>query len=91
MDHQIAQDCLAQEMGLLKRSSYAELSRLIGRPRSKFVAGSDDKQYQIETQVFWDDETKGNIRVLLAADCEGLSAVLPLTDSFIMSPEGILL
>ena len=46
------------------------------------------KQYQVEIEFFWDGKPDKNIRVMGAIDDGGLRAMMPLTESFILSPDG---
>lgn len=51
----------------------------------KSSAGVD---YQFEMQAFWDDQRDGPIRVLVAIDGPGLPSFSPITDDFIIAPDG---
>ena len=44
--------------------------------------------YQIDIIPHWDDKSLRTIRVQFAIDDGGLRAFFPMTDSFILSPEG---
>ena len=47
----------------------------------------EEKWYQIEIQVFWDDKPKGDVRVAGSIDDGGWRAYLPLCRDFIMAPD----
>jgi hypothetical protein len=44
--------------------------------------------YQGEVQVMWDDKPDGAIRVMASIDDGGCRAFVPLTDDFILAPDG---
>lgn len=88
MDHQIAYALIDEQLKHLRQRTYQELVALIGHPNTISAMGKDDKAYQLETQVFWDDRKGGDIRVMVSADDGGLRAFMPLTDDFIMTPDG---
>ena len=44
--------------------------------------------YQGGIQVFWDDKPDGAIRVMASIDDGGWRAFVPLTDDFILAPDG---
>lgn len=44
--------------------------------------------YQLESEVLWDGNAGGDIRVLVAVDGGGVSAFKPLTGDFILAPDG---
>ncbi|MEN8188970.1 MAG: hypothetical protein ABFS19_03930 [Thermodesulfobacteriota bacterium] len=48
--------------------------------------GPGGRKYQIEIQIFWDDKTGGDIRVMGSVDDGGLRAFIPLAADFIKSP-----
>ena len=95
---------LADEAERLRGLSYTELSgRIPAHPRhvlgiirvleepeveSCEVTAESGTTYQLESQVIWDGKTGGDIRVLVAVDDGGLSAYSPLTDDFILAPDG---
>jgi hypothetical protein len=71
-----------------RRRSYAELVAEIGNQKCSDVIAPSGTGYQIEIETIWDDRRDGNIRVLGAIDDYGSSVYSPLTDDFIMSPDG---
>ena len=104
MDKAEARRVLADEVARLRGLSYAELSgRIPARPRRVLgivrvvegpevetcdVTAESGTRYQRESQVLWDGKAGGDIRVLVAVDDGGVSAFKPLTDSFILAPDG---
>jgi len=87
MNEQAALECLATESTQLKKSTYSELVGLLDRPYSKLVIGPDGKKYQLEINVFRDSKRSRAIRVMISIDDGGCRSLVPLTDSFIVSPQ----
>ena len=52
------------------------------------VDGPSGHRYSIETSVFWDGAKDRDLRVIVAIDDGGWRAYAPMTDDFIMSPDG---
>jgi len=88
MDKEKALAVLAVQLGRYRRRSYAALRALIGEIEAYEIETPDGLAYQIEIQVFWDDKPGGDIRVGGAVDDGGWRAYAPLTDDFIISPDG---
>jgi hypothetical protein len=94
---------LAEEIAGLRALSYEELRSRIPRRRRRFlfvelvgedqattreVVADSGTRYQLETQVFWDGKPERDIRVMVSIDDGGLSAFLPISDDFIIAPDG---
>jgi hypothetical protein len=80
---------LAAEVEKLRARSYSELvARLLDRQETFEVTGPSGSWYYVELQAFWDDESARNLRVLGAIDDGGWRAFAPLTDDFILAPDG---
>ena len=47
-------------------------------------------KYQIEIAAAWDDDRGGNLRVLGMVDDGGLRALAPLSEDFLVGPDGAL-
>ena len=90
MNEQVAQAAINAELALLQTRSYADLTALIGNVETEEVVGDDGKNYQLEIQAFWDGKKGGELRVIVAADDGGWRAFKPLTDGFVMRPDGTL-
>jgi membrane-bound inhibitor of C-type lysozyme len=69
--------------------AYSELVVLIDKEEDtgEIISPSGVK-YQYEIQVFWDNTSNGNVRVMGAIDNYGLRAFAPLSFSFIKTPTG---
>lgn len=84
-----ASQVLTQELEQWRSRPYNELVSLIGgEPFTKEVSRPSGVTYQIEIEVFWDHNPHGDVRVLGAIDDGGWRAFFPLTDDFILSPDG---
>jgi hypothetical protein len=88
MDHEEARSILRTELDKYRGATHSELQRLLTEQDVKEVAGGSGKIYQIEIEAEWDDRTGGNIRVLGHVDDGGIRALAPLSDDFIVAPDG---
>jgi hypothetical protein len=68
--------------------AYRDFVARIGSDDHVTVVGGSGAEYQLEVQVFWDQKTGGNVRVIGSIDDGGLRAFFPLTNSFITAPDG---
>jgi len=82
-----ARQLLAAKLAELRHQSYSDLLRLM-EPEGLEVAGPSGAIYQLEVQAFWDDKRSRHLRVLASIDDGGWSAFIPLTDDFIIAPDG---
>jgi hypothetical protein len=90
MNKEEARSILSEHLTGYRSRSYAELASWVSERRNdtpEVVAPSGTRHY-IEIQFFWDDRPNGNVRVVGSIDDGGLRAFLPMTDSFILNPEG---
>lgn len=79
---QIAQEYLVE----LRQLSYQELCELKAETVER--VGPSGAIYQVETLSFWDDDEGGDIRVIVSVDDGGWRAFHPLSEGFIMAPDG---
>lgn len=91
MDKEKAMAVLAEQLRLYRTKSYAELKDLLDQVDAYEIETPDGLSYQIEIQVFWDGIPDGNIRVIGAIDDGRWRAFSPLSDDFIMTPDGAFL
>jgi hypothetical protein len=91
MGHEIAYDFINAEIAHLRLQPYARLVEKIGKTEHKEFVAHDGNRYQIETEVLWDSKRGGDILVMVCADGGGVSAFLPVSDSFVMTPDGSLI
>ncbi|HKO61409.1 MAG TPA: hypothetical protein VJV03_09635 [Pyrinomonadaceae bacterium] len=84
-----AKSVLASELSRYRKRSYAELLALIGQPETFERVSQSGTIYQIEMEVFFDDDSRtSTLRVSGAIDDGGLRAFSPLCDDFLIAPDG---
>jgi hypothetical protein len=95
-----ARRLLARKVAALRALSYEELRRFV--PKSHRILGfhlfdtADSQEetiestsgtsYNLEAQVFWDDQPAGDLRVIVT--CGDTDSDREFTDDFIMAPNG---
>ena len=89
MDKSEVAEILHNHMSQYRAKTYAELKSLVGVVQVHEATGASGAGYTLEFDVMWDSDADGDIRVIGAID-DGtfLSAFSPLSDDFILSPEG---
>ena len=90
MDRSEAHTALTSHLATIRQRSYADLVALMGDVHVETITGPSGVEYQIELEVIWDPpRERTNIMVMACID-DGrfLSALTPVTTSFILSPEG---
>jgi hypothetical protein len=89
VDEQEARWLLAAEIKRLRSLGYDHLRRM--EPDAYEVTGSSGATYTVEIQA-WDDDPKrpdGDLRVIVSIDDgRGYRAIVPLTQDFIIAPDG---
>jgi hypothetical protein len=88
MNEEVAYALIDAELRRLRQWPYSELAKLIGTPETKQVVGEDGTSYQLEIEAIWDITKAEDVRVIVSADDGGWRAFKPLTDDFIMRPDG---
>ena len=95
MDEAEAKSILNAELSRLRQLTFAQLmERYLDETEAFEVKAASGAEYQIEVEAFWDDPRKPgeNLRVMAAIDDgRGWRSISPLTDDFIMTPEGTFL
>ena len=91
MSHEIAHQIIEDRVKALRKFSYGALVKLVGQVPCDRINGPDGEEYQVETETRWDSKAGGNIRVIVAIDGPGVSTFRPLTETFIMSADGLLI
>ena len=72
----------------LRAQSRVELLKLLDLPESFTVTASSGTDYQIEVDAVWDRKPDGDLRVMVLIDDGGWSAFRPMSDDFIVAPDG---
>ena len=88
MDQIEARGVLRAHLDEWRRRTYAELTSEVSESRQLQTTGQSGTQYQVDVQVRWDDKPNGDIRVLGGIDDGGWRAFAPLTEDFILGPDG---
>lgn len=90
MNEEIAFTLIKAEIQRLSQLTYFELVRRIGIQTSR-ILGEDGKLYQVETEVRWSSTKNQDIKVIVAVDDGGRSALKPLIGGFVMQRDGTVL
>jgi hypothetical protein len=83
-----ASELLHDYLNSWRRRSYQELVNVVGESHQAAVKGASGADYQVDVQVVWDGQTHGSIRVIGSIDDGGWRAFVPLTEAFILAPDG---
>lgn len=83
-----ARSILGQELSRYRQRSYSDLLSLVDRIETLEYASPSGVTYQIEMQVFFDDQSRGTLHIIGAIDDGRWRAFKPLCDDFIMAPDG---
>jgi hypothetical protein len=85
-----AKAVLETELAKYRTRPYRELVALIGKSQRIEITTPSGAWYQIAVQALWDNPKKPNdvLRVAAAVDDGGTRAYVPLTDSFLVAPNG---
>lgn len=85
-----AERFLGEVIAELRAQSYPALvAKYLGETEVRSALGTSGVDYQIEIQGVWDRGKPGDLRILAGIDDGSFrSALRPLTDDFIMAPDG---
>jgi hypothetical protein len=85
-----AREIQRQKMSQLRQRSYEDLCRLLRSENIEWeeILGASGQRYQLKSYALWDDQRGGDLRVWVDIDDGGWRSVCPLTDNFIMAPDG---
>ncbi len=88
MNTKEARSILSDVISDLRELPYEELSRFIEDPGLLEMTGDSGTWYQLEIIVFIDDPKAQTLRVSVGIDDGGWRAFYPVTDDFIIAPDG---
>jgi hypothetical protein len=88
MNKNEARQLLQAQLAAWRVRSYTELCGEVGRWRRFEATGQSGAWYQGDIQVFWDAGRKGAVRVVASIDDGGWRTFVPLTEDFILTPDG---
>jgi len=91
MDKTEARSILSEYLARYRARPYAELAAWVKEHRidEAEIVAPGGTPYHIEVNFLWDNRRNGNVRVIGAIDDGSMRTfIFPLSDSFILSPEG---
>ena len=88
MDSHDARAVVTEQLRRYRTLTYEELCRLLNEQDCFAIRGPSGVSYQIEIEAMWDDKPHGNLRVVGHVDDGGLRGFVPLTEDFVMAPDG---
>ena len=89
MNNVEAKSLLEGELSRYRKRSYAELLSLLDQPETFERVSPSGTVYQIEMEIFFDDDSKrSTLRVSGAIDDAGWRTLSPLCDDFLIAPDG---
>jgi hypothetical protein len=89
-DEPQAGEWVAAEIARLRALSYEDLVTGEGQPAHQEMLTAADRQLILETQIFWDDGKKRNLRVIVDVwdPAKRVSIGSIASDDFIRAPDG---
>jgi hypothetical protein len=90
MDGTAAAALLRHQLARHRARSHHERRSLIAEPQAVELVGPSGTRFRIEILAVWDHQVGGDLRVIGSIDDGGWRAFVPLTDDFIMRPDGTL-
>jgi len=88
MNREIGHAVAKQVFQELRGLSYDGCRKLMENISTRVVRGTDGRDYQLESEAFWDGKKSRNIRLLVSARGGGIDDFIPSTAGFIISPDG---
>ena|ERR1035437_8805412 len=88
MNDAIAYVLIDAELRRLLDLPYSQLIKLVGVRELKEVVGEDGVSYRVEVEAIWDIARKKDVTVIVSVDDGGWRALRPLTEDFVMRPDG---
>ena len=88
MNKKEARTVLESQITDLRGKSLSELELLIGNQDVEKVQGDSGSIYYVERDALWDDRKNRHLRVMVSVDDGGMRAFHPLSDDFIVGPDG---
>lgn len=83
MNSEQAKQMLNEELEKYRQQTFAELANRIGENEANEKTSASGARYQIEINIFWENQPNGNILVIGSIDDGGWRAFAPLTMSFL--------
>ncbi|PWU47811.1 hypothetical protein DLE60_29225 [Micromonospora globispora] len=86
LDKEIAAQLAEARLAEWRRTGYDEWREMLDNKECRLVVGEDGKRYTVVSYAI--DDGEGRIRLSVAVDDGGLSALVPLVRDELMSPDG---
>ena len=83
-----ARGIASAEIERLRTLSRDKLLEYIDNPHTWEVVDESGTTFQLEALAFWEDRKRENFRVVVSIDDGGLSAFVPMSQDFIVAPDG---
>ena len=91
MSDEEAKGILNAEFLKLRATGYSDLVDLLADKKVESeVTGLSGEVYHVELEAYWDDDSHSDLRVVASIDDGGMRLLLPFTDSFTISPSGLI-
>ncbi|MEE9421744.1 MAG: hypothetical protein V3V50_01165 [Gammaproteobacteria bacterium] len=88
MNESDARELLKSELEIFSRLPYAELTGYIHHASIIKNVESNGTHYQVEIKIVWNQRYRQDVCVIGAIHDGGWRALLPLLESYIVSPDG---
>jgi hypothetical protein len=88
MDNAEASSLLKGHLAAYRLRPYGELLTLLGKPQVAELRSASGRTYHVEVEVLWEGRPGGALRVLGSIDDGGWRSLRPLSDDFILAPDG---
>jgi hypothetical protein len=87
MNKREAKLTMEQRLRALRLLTYERLLEFQS-PVTETIHAPSGHSYQLEVQALWDDKQEKTLRVLVSIDDGGLRSFAPLSEDFIIAPDG---
>jgi hypothetical protein len=89
VDKREARGIALAQVSDLRQQTWEQLrDRYLNNPQTVEISGESAVVYQVQTQAVWDSRVDGDLRVMVAVDDGGWRAFVPLSEDFIVAPDG---
>ena len=88
MNNEEARSLLVRELETYRGKTCADLLPLLDETEHVEINGPSGVTYQVDIYAVWDGKPNGDLRIFGAIDDSGWRAFVPLTDCFILRPNG---
>ena len=88
MDTDEARSVLTEHLASYRALTYPELAGRVDTVETAEHRAPSGVEYQLEVQFFWDSKPNRDVRVIALVDDGGWRAFVPLSDDFILAPDG---